>query len=130
MASREPGKNGREERKSTALDRAILSALGEGRTVGREDDPAREAFPELWQWLTQTGDGGDHILQPASISIQLGPEGVLVSLTHRDLAVSLSVACLHLADVLPSLQEALASPNPALRYWGKTEPHLRKKRKS
>lgn len=120
--------NGEHPKRLSALDRAILTAVGKGRTVGREDDPARESYPELWQWMTRTGDEGDHVFQPASLSIQLGPEGVLVSLTHRDLGVSCSISCLNLADVLPALEQALTQANTPIRNWGKTEPKLRKRR--
>jgi hypothetical protein len=118
----------KEKAKLSALDRAIQTALGQGRKVGLEEDPAREAYPTVWDWLTRTGDGGDHIFQPATISIQLGPEGVLATITHRDLGYSCSIACPGLADVLLALESALSGPNPPIRNWGKTEPHLRKRR--
>jgi len=125
------GDNGRPDKpdhRLSALDKAIQTAIGQRRKVGRDDDPARELYPDLWDWLTRTGDGGDHVMQPASMSVQLGPEGVLVTLTHRDLGVSCSVACPMLADVLSTLQAALACPDPPIRNWGKTEPKLRKRR--
>lgn len=105
-----------------------MQALGDGRVVGLEDDPAKESYPELWKWLTRTDGGKDHIMQPAVITLQLGPEGALVSLTHRDLHVSCAVACPHLGGALAALEEALASPNPPLKFWGKDMPVLRRRR--
>jgi hypothetical protein len=116
------------DRRLSVLDRCILVALGDGRTVGQQDDPAVEKYPHVWEWLSKTQGGQNHVLQPAVLTIQLGPEGVLVSLTHRDLRVSCSVACPYLDDVLPTLQEALSQPHPPLRTWGKDDPVLRKKR--
>lgn len=116
------------QRRLSALDRAVMAAIGDGRKVGREDDPAKERYPDLWEWLTKTEGGRDYIMQPAVISIQLGPEGVLASLTHRDLRVTCGVACLHLGDVLAALQAALTCENPPLRSWGKDEPRLRKRK--
>ncbi len=127
-----PDSNGQpfpQERKLSALDRAIVQAIGDGRKVGLEDDPAQDDFPLVWEWLTKTEGGRDYIMQPAVISIQLGPEGVLVSLTHRDLRVSCTVSCAYLSEVMPVLQAALAAPNPPIRSWGKDLPNL-KKRKS
>lgn len=119
---------GKPEKKLSALDRAILTALGDGRKVGLEDDPARTLYPTVWDWLTRTGDGGEHVMQPGQISIQLGPEGVFATITMRDVGVSLSVACTALGDVLQALETSLSSSNPPIRYWGKTEPRLRKRR--
>ena len=123
--------NGRpraDDRKLSALDRAILQALGDGRKVGLDDDPAALAFPLVWEWLTKTDGDRDHIMQPAVITLQLGPEGTLVSLTHRDLRVSCSVACPFIGDALQALQSALACPNPPIRGWGKDLPNLKKRK--
>jgi hypothetical protein len=116
-------------RKLSALDRMLLQALGDGRTVGLPDDPASKTYPETWRWLTQTEGGKDHILQPAVITLQLGPAGALVTLTHRDLKTTLSVSCPYLEDALAALEAALTGPNPPIRTWGKDpQVHLRKRR--
>lgn len=116
-------------RKLSPLDRAILAAVGEGRTVGRDDDPAATKYPEVWKWLTQTADAANnYVLQPAVLSVQLGPEGVIASLNHRDLKVSCKVVCLALEDVWPALEAALTGENPPIVSWGKDEPRLRKRR--
>lgn len=118
------------DRKPSALDRAIAAAIGEGRTVGREDDPAKAKWPRLWQWLTLTTDpSGRYVISPGVISISLGPEGVNISVTLRDLKYSCTAGCLHLADALQTLEEALGVDGPHLRTWGKDEPVLRKRRK-
>jgi len=133
MAGKTPGRaegeNGKEpERKLSAIDRAVLAAIGDGRIVGLPDDPARERFPQLWEWLTLTEAGRDYVMQPAVVTVQLGPEGVLVTMTHRDLRRTVSVACKHLEEAYQALQTALDSPNPPMRSWGKDDPHLRKRR--
>jgi len=125
---KDTGKGKPGERKLSALDRAILQAIGDGVRVGLEDDPARETMPNLWEWLTRTDGGQDHVMQPAVVSIQLGPEGVLVTVTHRDLKRSVGAACLHLGQALEALEATLALPNPPIRSWGKEDAHLRKRR--
>jgi hypothetical protein len=122
------GKPRPEERILTALDRAILAALGDGGRVGSPDDEAAAKYPLLWEWMTKTAGGPDHIMQPAVLSIQLGPEGVLVTVTHRDLRRSCSASCKYMEDVFGALQAVLASPTPPIRSWGKDEPKLRKRR--
>lgn len=117
-----------ERPKLSALDRAVQQAIGDGRVVGREDDPARDQLPNLWDWLTRTDGGRDHVMQPADIRLQLGPEGCLATVTHRDLRVSVSIACPFIGDALKALEAALASPNPPIRAWGKDDPRLRKRR--
>jgi|SRR5579864_6488 len=111
----------------SALDRAIQSAMGTGRKLGREDDPAAVKFPALWDWLSRVYIGTDRLRQPATISVALGPEGCLVTITDRDLGVSCSAACPHLEGVLEALEKALTADVPAVRSWGKKEPKLRKR---
>lgn len=116
-------------RRLSALDRVIQAAMGDSRTVGLADDPARDAYPEVWRWMSQTEGHRDTLMQPAVLTVQLGPEGVLVTMTHRDLKTTCSIACKYLADLLPAMEAALASPNPPLRSWGKDpEVRLRKRR--
>lgn len=118
---------GHESRKLSALDRAIQSAMGEGRTVGRDDDPAATKYPTLWDWLTRIYVGVGHVRQPATLSITLGPSGVLVSISDRDLGVSCGASCDHLDDALAAIEAALSSPTAPIRSWGKKEPKLRKR---
>lgn len=117
-------------RKPSPLQRAIDAAIGEGRTVGREDDPARERYPRIWEWLTLTTDPDNrYIISPGTISISLGPEGVNISCTLRDLKYSCTAGALSLLDALDALEEAMGREGPHLRTWGKDEPHLRKRRR-
>lgn len=122
------GKPRKDERKLSALDRAILQAIGDGVQVGHPDDPAKDLYPNLWEWLTRTEGGKDHVMQPAVVTIQLGPEGVLATVTHRDLKRSVGAACIHLGEVLEALEAVLSMPNPPIRSWGKEDAHLRKRR--
>jgi hypothetical protein len=116
------------EPKVSALDRAIQQAMGEGRHLGLEADPARERYPALWEWLSRIYVGRDQIKQPATLTIRLGPEGCLVTLTDRDLCVSMDASCASLTTALDAMEAALQAPNPALRNWGKKEPQLRRRR--
>lgn len=122
MAKKEP--------RVSALQRALEAAIGAMRTVGLESDPAREKYPNLWEWLTMVGQDTDYVMSPAVISVQLGPEGALVTITHRDMQVSCGAACSNLDDAFLSLEAQLACTNPPIRSWGKGEPVLRKRRKS
>jgi len=125
---KDSGKPREGERKLSALDRAILQAIGEGVRVGLDDDPGKTKWPNLWEWMTRTEGGKDHVMQPAVVTIQLGPEGVLVTVTHRDLKRSVPTSCLHLENALDALEATLALPNPPIRSWGKEDAHLRKRR--
>jgi len=115
------------DKKPTALQRAIESAMGEGRSVGADDDPAKTKYPELWQWLSNIYVRTDRLRTPATVSVTLGPSGALVTVSDRDLAVSCSAACEHLDDVFAALEKALTSDVQNIRSWGKKEPKLRKR---
>lgn len=119
---------GKTEKRLSALQRAIAQAIGNGRELGNVDDPARQAWPELWTWLSTVHVGQDQVKNPATLSIRLGVEGVIVSLVDRDLSSSVEANCACLADSFQALENALAGPNVPLRTWGKREPHLRKRR--
>jgi hypothetical protein len=112
----------------SALDRVIQSAIGDERVLGREDDPCRTRCPELWDWLSRHYVGRDRVKTPAVLTIRLGPEGCLATLTDRDLSVSIDVACPHVEDVFAALEAALTSDCPPVKSWGKKEPQLRKRR--
>jgi len=111
----------------SALDRAVQTAIGDGRVVGADDDPAKEKYPALWDWLSRIYIGLDRVRTPATLTIQLGPSGVLISLADRDLGVSCGAVCEHLDNALPAMEAALTATVPPLRSWGKKEPRLRKR---
>lgn len=122
----DPG--GQPKRRLSALDRAIEQAMGSGRKVGREDDPAQQSHPNLWEWLSRIYIGEDRMMQPASLTVQLGPEGVLVRISSRDLQSSVSVSCPYLKDILDAIESELSRDNPNIQSWGKSEPKLRKRK--
>lgn len=117
----------RSNHKPSALDKLIQEAMGEGKTFGNADDPARQRWPQVWEWLSRCYVGRDNIKQPAVLSIRLGPQGVLASLVDRDLAASVNVSCLTLESVFQAIEDALTGPNPPLSTWGRKEPRLRKR---
>lgn len=114
-------------RRLSRLDRLIAQAIGADRTIGREDDPARTQYPELWRWLATIYVGRDRVKQPATLTLRLGPDGVLVTLTDRDLGCSLDAVAEHLDGALGAVEAALTSPTCPLRIWGKKEPNVRKR---
>jgi len=116
------------EKKLSALDRAIQQAMGDGRKVGRDDDTARERWPNLWEWLSRIYIGDDRMMQPASLSIVLGPEGTIASVSNRDLQTRVVVSTPFLADALDALEAELSKDTPNIQSWGKTEPKLRKRK--
>lgn len=117
------------EQRLSALDRAIEQAMGKERTVGRDDDPAAKKYPELWQWMARLYVGGDHLMSPAELRVRLGPDGVLATLTNRDLCVSVDAGSSHLEAIFEAVEQALQRGVGSLRSWGKKEPLLRKRRK-
>jgi len=121
---RDIGANGK---RPSALDKAVQSAMGEGRVVGSDSDPAKEKYPTLWDWLSRIYIGVGHVRTPARITISLGPSGVLIDVSDRDLGVSCGAACEHLDGALEALEAVLSGPLPPIRSWGKKEPKLRKR---
>jgi len=120
------GANGR---RMTALERAVQTALGEGRVIGADDDPARESMPALWEWLSTLYPVADRVKNPATIMITLAPGGVLANMNDRDLGYAVSASSKHLKDIFQALEDALTSDVPPIRSYGKKEPNLRKRNK-
>jgi len=118
----------KDKKQLSALERAVMQCMGDGREVGRADDPARDRWPVLWEWLTSLYVGKDYLKSPAVISIRCGPEGVLASLVDRDLQLSTEVSVPTLEGVFEALNSELSKETPNLKFWGKGEPHLRKRR--
>lgn len=115
------------DRKLSALDRAVQTAMGEGRAVGNDEDPARKKYPALWEWLSRIYIGIGHVRQPATVSVTLGPCGVLVSVSDKDLGVSCGAVCPNLDEAFQALEDALSAEVAPIRSWGKKEPRLRKR---
>jgi len=113
----------------THLERLIGQAIGQERELGREDDPARELYPCLWEWLTTIYVGSEYVKQPATIRITMGPDGPLVSLSDVDMAIGMETHCGHLGSVLEHLEATLALPSPPFRQYAKKQPTLRKRKK-
>lgn len=122
---KDEGKNGK---RMSIVDRLIAQTIGDGRAVGSPEDPAAKLYPELWELLSQIYVGRDYVKTPASFTVKLGPGGVVVTLTDKDMKLGVDVGCTFLADVLSALEAALTNPNTTFKNWGKGEPHLRKRR--
>lgn len=111
-----------------ALDRLIAKTIGQRRTVGLDTDPAKDAYPTLWDWLTRTEVGRDRVIEPARLSLACGPEGVLATLSHQGLAYVCEVTVSHLGDVFGALEQALSGPNPPIRALTRREPKVKKRK--
>jgi len=118
----------KEPNKVSFLQRAIEQAIGKDQSFGCLDDPAAERWPLLWEWLTSWRAGDLYVKTPPTITLRLGPGGALASVNDRDIAKALDVSFLHLADVFDAIEQALSSPNPAVRNIGRNEPKIRKRK--
>src|SRR5436190_2369914 len=108
----EPAKQRRQKDKSvSSLDRIILQAMGENRSVGRSDDPAKESYPQLWDWMSRIYVGRDRIKKPATLTLTLEPDGIVAKLVDRDMCVSVQVSCAHMANIFDQIENALCNGN-------------------
>jgi hypothetical protein len=115
-------------RKLSALERVLSQAIGDGQKFGRDEDPARVNWPNLWAWLTTIYVGRDSLKSPAVLTIRMGPEGAIASLTDRDLAVALDASSATLEGIFAEVERLLASETPPIRVWGKREPTVRRRK--
>jgi len=113
----------------TALDRLIRLAAGNQVLLGRGDDPAKETHPNVWEWLSRTDAGEDHLKEPARLSLALVPGGVQVALTDSTFGVTVDAVSDTLAGVFDALERNLSSSTPTIRTWRKGEIQLKKKPK-
>jgi len=111
------------------LQRLIERTIAQDTPLGGPDDAARDLYPALWEWLSVTDVGKDRIMQPASVTMVLVPEGVNVSVNHRGLNKGFSVVCPSLADVFPALEAYLTGPSPIIRDFGRGSPKIRQRPK-
>ncbi len=116
------------EKRLSTVEKVILQAMGEDRTVGHPEDPAREKWPQLWEWLSMIYVGRDKMKAPALITIQLGPGGVIARLNDRDLAVSVTASFPHLEQLFDQFELLLNSPDIPIQVYGKKEPILKTRR--
>jgi hypothetical protein len=114
---------------ASALDRLIQQALGANGELGSRSDEVRETCPELWRWLSETEAGADHLKDPATLTIRLVAQGVMVSVGDKTFGVSCDAACATLGEVFRAIEQALTAPTPALRQWPNHQMVLRKKPK-
>lgn len=118
----------KEKKDISHLERLIGEAIGQERTIGLPHDPAREVWPDLWDWMTRITAGQDYVKQPAKVTLTMGPDGVLITLSDPDLTLSLDCWTPFLGDCLHHLNSVLAGPNPPFKLWGKKQPTLRRKK--
>lgn len=116
------------ERHLSTFDLQILHAIGEGKNLGSDGDPAIIQWPNLWQWLSTVYAGKEYVKQPANMTIRLGPAGVLVAVVDRDLSVSCETSCQFVGQAFDAIEAVLATPSAPIKSWGRKEPKLRKRR--
>ncbi len=118
----------KEKEKQSALDRIVMQAIGQGKVLGLETDPAREKFPNLWEWLTRVYYGKEHIKQPAIITIVAVNGGFTVRCADRELASAVQATVRHIEDAFVAIESVLADPSSPIQTWGRKEPQLRKRK--
>lgn len=119
----------KKDRPLSPLQRMVAQAMGEDRTFGAENDPAKERYPALWEFLATVYVSETRMKTPCKLTVQLGPGGVICSLTDPDMKQSLQVAFPHLVNLLEEMERAAADPLAPWKSWGKGEPELRKRKK-
>lgn len=119
----------KEKEKLSALDRLIAQAVGEGRVLGADDDPAMEKWPTVWEWLSRIYIGQDNVRTPSPITIRLVPEGVQVSIVDKDLQSAVEVVFRHLGECFDRLEKEMSRPDCPIKSWGRKEPKLRRRSK-
>jgi hypothetical protein len=86
---------------------------------GKTDDPAHSAWPELWCMMARVFLPNGKSREPARLTIQLGPQGVDMTLTDVTLGYKLVASCDHLDECFRVLQEQICRPTARwlpLRY--------------
>jgi len=116
------------EKQVSAFDKLIMETIANERTVGKEDDPAKQAMPTLWDYLTRTDCGKDHVMKPGRLTLSLCPAGVSVTLFLGDLGYSMSIVVPYLNDVLSTLESVLSGPNPPFQQISRGDPKVRKRK--
>lgn len=114
----------------SSMERAILMAMGENKVMGHVDDDAATKYPMLWEWLSKVYVGRDKLKTPASLSIRLGPDGALATLTDRDLGYSVEATSKTLEGLFDAIERQLRDNPSSLKAWGKKEANLRKRKSS
>jgi len=115
------------ERRLSLFQRAQEEALGKSIPLGRQDDPARKLYPEMWHWLTQTDVEGNRLKEPASIILRITPEGWAITLNDRAFGYAWDANSEFLESVFANLEIALNDPTRARKTHNK-DPKVRKRK--
>jgi hypothetical protein len=99
------------------FERALQRAIGEDKKIGAADDPAASKFPSLWRFLTETDAGPDFLKDPANLRVNVGPDGVLVTLSDQSLGWSVDASSRHLEGVFEALEAILNGANPPFKQF-------------
>jgi len=131
MESNGTAKEGRRrERQLTPLERLVAVAMADDQELGNVDDGLATECPNLWQWMSVTSAGKNHVMPPATLTLQLVPGGAIATIRHPGLGKTVEASSDTLAGCFMGMEEMLKKTNPPLKNLGKGDPKIRKKRQS
>lgn len=114
----------------STLDRLILGTIADDIPLGHEDDQAATLYPTLWEWLTRTTAGRDHVMMPATVGIAAVAGGFNVTINHRGLNQSFAVVTPNLDQWAAVAEAYLTGPSPIFRSFGRGQPKVKKRRQT
>lgn len=115
------------ERKLSLFERAQQEALGKSIPLGRQDDPARELYPEMWHWLTQVDVEGNRMKEPATLIIRITPEGVSATLNDRAFGWAFDANSDFLEFIFREMEKSCNDPTKARKSHNR-DPKVRKRK--
>jgi len=115
------------ERKLTLFERAQAEALGKSIPLGRQDDPAKEKWPEMWKWLTETDVEGNRMKEPATLIIRVTPEGISATLNDRAFGWAFDANSDFLESIFTEMEKSCNDPTKARKSHNR-DPKVRKRK--
>lgn len=115
------------ERRLSLFERAQQEALGKSIPLGRQDDPARTLYPELWRWMTTTDVEGNRLKEPATIILRITPEGWSATLNDRAFGYAWDANSESLETIFRQLEIELLDPTKARKSHNR-DPKTRKRK--
>lgn len=107
----------------------ILNSRRAGSLYAHPDDDGLQLYPVLWEFLTRTYVDEETYKDPAKLSITLSSGGFAVELVDGALGLMVNTTSERLTDAFRSIETALTSPNPPIRYFKDQEVKLKKRPK-
>lgn len=117
----------KKDRPLSALDRLVMGTIADDLPLGNADDVARETWPTVWDWLTRTTAGKNHVMQPARLTLSMVPGAVICQLAHKGLNYQVEALSDSLAGCFDALEKQLTSSTPGVRPFGRGAPKIKKR---